>query len=1322
MAEDTSPALLSSAAAADDASNTARTNQQLSTALAEIASTPRKSPKRISGLQTLSDALPADTLLENTSPQVQQQLSSLFFSLVDKNIPPTEACTENPVTVKQLSDAIAHAHAMLLLTESLTLDISQLDEKYKTTCVLMAKRHHQQTGNNAASQAKKNRKQPPAAEAATEPAGLKTLTVKARQWLENHRAPKNAFGRVVVKDAAQIYIDNEKVIKRLNITQKQMALFNDIAAESLEATVYKIKRTTQPIPELTARQRNWLNANLMKASPPGKATGKAVAKFYCAREAELVSTGISSAQLAEFYGTPPDSLQKRIRDVRNQQAGLVHTLTEENRSWLADIDWQQDADGNVAISEIATFFLSRQQEMKEQGVILKDLALFHDVKVDMLAKEVSRLRQQTAAKKRILTDKARQWLDMQRWRRDQDGNAVLDYIGQFWFDQQQALRKNNIAKEDLANYHHIPFKDLLYNIRKRQKMAQGTNPKLSEVQKEWLEKYGPQGDHIQARDIADFFIASEELKQQKIPVLSLAAHYGIPSGSVYKWIYQLEGPKLTGEEINWLNVNGPSEKAVPEDIAAFYLANQKELKSALKNFSLMNLALHYKVTYSALISRIDILRSKSNSKTPVLTEKAVQWFTRHLPADANPQISNPAAADLWLAHEAELKSLGISVWSFATRTGVHPSSLSALIARRKAEQRLATEQLTPAAQKWLDNLKLEESENEEQEEEYDDDDEEHASPAAVARLCIKHQEQLKQLGISDYQIAKRFGLNFETLIRVLAEEKKILKVSQQSLTSEAQQWLSNMRLQLSGKVNIVTIARHCLEQQQQIQQHRISVVHIAQRFDIPPTSLSQAISKTRKKIKQLPTVTSPPPEQEATAATGSEAVIKQEPDTAIEVRMVNDPSLRFKNRNRPVLIPPEDTAIAQELEQGPMRELLSTIDAGTLNFIQFPPSLQRNRAIVASATRRLRQLVTAAQDGTLDARLKADNHYALIVDEQHPELGTGLIAKKKLPPGLVLDFYRGVSYANRTQYQQAVQKGDITLSQYFFETSARRSRKKAGTHRRRPQMVTSGIGGHVRLGDMIFANTGEISQTGRVLASEKNNLLAVKAEHNILVIMTGRAVEANEELCLDYSKYYYVVRHNPVIIKTDPEVTVPLDHYPQLNWLMENIDLPDAWSDPVFEMMPELMAQSAMFRKKNACLVITDASGVIIRVIDSATGDIIEPEEALNSRRTLAVIQNDGCNHYNYWWAPFRNVSFSLMADGSSYQVAAGCGNRLQAISPSGFCMTEAAASALRSRGVRGRTAQAMHKNGQALRAEIKAFIEQADVNIRSRLEKKVGQ
>ncbi|MFS2221328.1 hypothetical protein [Pantoea sp. B65] len=170
---------------------------------------------------------------------------------------------------------------------------------------------------------------------------------------------------------------------------------------------------------------------------------------------------------------------------------------------------------------------------------------------------------------------------------------------------------------------------------------------------------------------------------------------------------------------------------------------------------------------------------------------------------------------------------------------------------------------------------------------------------------------------------------------------------------------------------------------------------------------------------------------------------------------------------------------------------------------------------------------------------------------------------------------------------------------------------------------------------------------------------------------------------------------------------------PHLLWVIDNIDRANAWTDDRFEIMPYLIALSGLFRQADAVLVITNQQNRAMYLIDSATGKALDREnypQLLRSGRRLAVV-SVGQHHYHAWYASEGNVSFSAdPANPELIVVSADAHNRFVAIPAEGFCLTDAAATALQAGFDRWETTggiskQRIQQGGQGLRDNIKQTI-----------------
>ncbi|QGY27836.1 hypothetical protein CUN67_02320 [Pantoea cypripedii] len=201
--------------------------------------------------------------------------------------------------------------------------------------------------------------------------------------------------------------------------------------------------------------------------------------------------------------------------------------------------------------------------------------------------------------------------------------------------------------------------------------------------------------------------------------------------------------------------------------------------------------------------------------------------------------------------------------------------------------------------------------------------------------------------------------------------------------------------------------------------------------------------------------------------------------------------------------------------------------------------------------------------------------------------------------------------------------------------------------------------------------------------------MAMRAGKNIIVYMAIRDIEKEEPLLINYGPRYKIIKHHPPVIKTEAEDFSAGEGRPEelprgLSWLAENIGNADSWVDASFEVLPQLIALSDSFRKLNALLVITKRDpeddekcqgDMVVSVIDSSNGEVVDHKEIIHSGRNLAVIQYVPYeNHYNALWSPVGNVRFTLADDVYRLDTKK---SRVQLIGKTGFCMTDAAAFAL---------------------------------------------
>ncbi|MBP2196278.1 SET domain-containing protein-lysine N-methyltransferase [Pantoea cypripedii] len=463
--------------------------------------------------------------------------------------------------------------------------------------------------------------------------------------------------------------------------------------------------------------------------------------------------------------------------------------------------------------------------------------------------------------------------------------------------------------------------------------------------------------------------------------------------------------------------------------------------------------------------------------------------------------------------------------------------------------------------------------------------------------------------------------------------------------------------------------------------------------------------------------------------------IKQEPPEEEVVA----PYHQRRPGGMPVLLNFYDQSEALGIKQGPLREELMHVDADSLKINSADRKLL-SKKMADSAIQQIRKIIKDIQAGkTADAAC-----YHIFNDEEHPELGFGLKAARTIKSGEVLPgLYGGFILRNTAQCDEMYAGSDISFPTYFFETKGHRPRAQSGT-RRKPVNVCSGIAGHLKNTDLAFVNTASVRED-KVVCSDKNNLMAIRAGKEIIVYMAIRDIEKDEPLLINYGQRYRLIKHRPPVVKTEPhDISVRGGESAELPrglcWLAEKIGEANSWVDASFEVLPQLIALSDTFRQQNALLVITKKEhegdkqpqgDMVVSVIDSSNGEIVDHKEIINTERHLAVIQyvpNE--NHYNAIWSPVGNVSFTFTDNVYRVDTQKGHKNRVQPIGKTGFCMTDSAAYAL----FKGRKDKNLQNKpltdtmiagiyGYELREEIKHLIQvlpQKDQQLTADLEKKI--
>ncbi|NMP26723.1 SET domain-containing protein [Rahnella sp. SAP-1] len=179
------------------------------------------------------------------------------------------------------------------------------------------------------------------------------------------------------------------------------------------------------------------------------------------------------------------------------------------------------------------------------------------------------------------------------------------------------------------------------------------------------------------------------------------------------------------------------------------------------------------------------------------------------------------------------------------------------------------------------------------------------------------------------------------------------------------------------------------------------------------------------------------------------------------------------------------------------------------------------------------------------------------------------------------------------------------------------------------------------------------------------------------------------------------VAPNGINIKKEPPEVSPESG---LSWLAENINTPTAWINNAFEAMPTLIARSNTLRQIDAFLVITNSNNGISQVLDSRTGNTVNPAIALQANRPLLVVRQQH-NHYDAWLNHQHNVTFLPPDMQHGYYRVNAAANQLLPIGKTGYCMTEAVAAGLLSREGGSLAVGNIQEYGKNLRNDISALI-----------------
>lgn len=693
------------------------------------------------------------------------------------------------------------------------------------------------------------------------------------------------------------------------------------------------------------------------------------------------------------------------------------------------------------------------------------------------------------------------WLKTEAWKwiedypveRDSNGKATLSSVAQLITKHKTPLLKTGIRWRDIAEYYQLSTDSLYTYISK---IARKSNPveELTEQQRSWLTM------SLQANGLTGkFSIAtlaryqlnnSDALTAHNISTIQLAKHCNKVHDSLRKRINE-EKNKLISPKIDrkvfaaaWLDKQGPHinhrGKLTAIQIATFYVNKINLLKR--KKIYISDLIEFYNINTSTLYSAVDKIKIKTLQ--PKLPSDKEAWLVENAPQryinDKTPIIE---IARFYLLKKEHLRYQGITLKNIGVFYNYLPSSILITLSRlTKRKLRLPT--LTIEETFWFSKK-------------------------------IKNSPNTRNLTLNEYHSISPGNFDKELL-----RFRDLQNTSASQLTTAAKKKLD--QLLLSGITTSIDLANYYL-------QHIVSLVELgithsvmAEYFHIASDTLMR---KIRKQIASeiafdIPEASSP---------------VKQEPvsDSESEAELWYRPQL-LRNGNIPVLLYKEDEEMVLGYKQGPIREKLVEVDLSTVRITQSPdyPRLLTNRRLRAAATKRLRELINAACQGQLQQLIKDEGYYNLIIDEEHPELGMGLYAGKDIPEGTVLGIYPGVVYSSYQEYLQAAKTVDNIFPIFAFQGHLQRPRRKADGIRKRQSRVKTAIGGYLQTGSLVFANTAEVAEDGTVIASEKNNLAAVKAGPMIIAYVANRKIKAGEKLLIDYGRDYRIPA--PAVVKQEP--------------------------------------------------------------------------------------------------------------------------------------------------------------------------------------------
>ena len=1064
--------------------------------------------------------------------------------------------------------------------------------------------------------------------------------------------------------------------------------------------------------------KQWHARHPAEKNKEGKNSIKSVAEIYRTHKDFLVEHDVKQEDFAKLYMVNQNYLVTTISKSRRSE-GAICFPSADNNKFLQDNPVEKTADGKYQATTVARYFIKYTTELEAQGISPEMLAKYTKTDPETLRKRISWARNNVVVS---LPVKIKNWLKKHRIVKGDNGKVIQRHFKTLWENHQQEINRLGITLENMAAYNRTNARTLTSIIESSEQLPYCRTPKPTEDQKNYLNAQLWQRDsagNIIPESVAKFYIENKkELMKRKITREMLAVTHSLKPSAL---ILRIDKNPLRAADMqwkqqqveSWLEKFGPDKnqlpKKIPEKAIAKFFWEIKKIQEDHPKVSASDLIRFYGARQSVLHYHID--RCDPDKAKELPTSEQNEWLKKNAPPGVKSDVLNiEIATEYYVKNQDQLRTQGITNKKLAAYYGIAISTFKSRI--MIARQANTAGEIAPEIQQFLRYVAQQTELNEN-------------SSKQLASMMLDYAPPFEINLATAAIITDQLGVNFaaNTLMRRINEVEKIRKAANNPLSSEATEWLNAFDAEYEHGMygNATKAAMFWLQYQDIIKAFTITPYQLALRYGFSATTLQTTVIRPKiikKAANWQPEKRAPSPDD-----------VKQEPEEH-EVRPWNQAKW---GRYYPVVMSPGDTNIILGFEQGPLQELLTEENVATLKFINYPAEYRRYQK---GAIRQVRDLVIAAQNGTLGEFIKQQGKYYLLCDYEHPELGMGLAAACDLAPGEVLNIYPGVKFSGHQQFLEAATSSDVSYPDYAFEHSGFRPRAKTGAQKKKPVHTKIVISGQYQTGDMVFANTAKIDANGKVKPSESNNLVALKSGKAIITYMTTCAVKKHDPLLVFYGDKYRINPHKPYPMSSEikQEISEFEDKLQQLNinqpalgWLVNNIHHPGAWTHPAFELMPFFLAQTPSFRRENALLVLTDQEGIIFKIIDSATGMDVEPETALYSQRPLAVLQNQGENHYNCWWAKGRNVSFSL--------AQAGAGNRLyqveiddpcnfrQAIAPSGFCMSEAAAMALMARAAKKPLLDAdRQKLGQRLREQVRDFILAADDALCHALEAQIPQ